>query len=244
MYRNLLKSFLLLLCIGTQANALTDDRLLNIAPVISQIDAGNTIKPLNLNLSEFVYIQEIKFLRDKLKNHINLVLPNGKIVALINNRAPTRIELPFNELLRTYLRAFVSNNSATIQFLKSNFKPTRIKSANIVAQYGHLVNSSQVIIKKLLQSFQLQSLSKDSSQITLMQLYFAIGGELIKKNQLFHSYEDNQNTCFVLPNQTHSCMNDQEVITGIKRALNAHTNLSSYESKLNFNKFSGWRTLK
>ena len=228
---------------GTQAYALTDDRLLNIAPIITQINSGEIIKPLNLNLYEFIYIQEIKFLKDKLKNHINLVLPDGRIVALINNRAPTRIELPFNELLRTYLRAFISNNPNTIQFLKSNFKPTGIKSSNIVAQYGHLVNYSQVIIKKFLQSFQLQSLSSDSSQITLMQLYFATGGELINKNQLFHSYDDNKNTCFVLPNKAHSCINNRQVTTGIKKALNANTYLSSYKSKINFNKSSNWRTL-
>lgn len=242
MYRIII-TLIATLSLTVQAN-IVDDRLRNIAPVIKQIEAGKKIDPIRVDLKNYVYILGIKTLRKKLKNHMLIVLSNGKTLKPVNGVLPTKVSMPFFELLRMYQQAYASNKKATINFLKKNTKPIAIDINDVVYKHSVLTPFSQSSLQKMIKGLKLKSLSPEMHAVTLLEMYFAIGGKVSNpKNSKLYAYKKNKGLCFLLPPEESICISDPLVSKGIKKALSANVGLGIYKSKSDFDKNTTWRVV-
>ena len=233
---------IILLLITTSVNAQVDPRLRNIGLVIEKIDKGKIIEPLRVDIHQYIYIMGIKSLRKTLKKHMVIVLANNKQLKLFNGVLPKKIELPFYELIRMYQKAYAGNKKITIDFLKSSAKPMPIPINKILYRYTEKAPFSQVSLGKMLKDLKLESLSADQNKITLMQLYFAIGGSVkADDGQDLLSYKLKKGQCFVLPPKESICIKDQQLANGVSKALSANVGVKIFESKSKFNKKTKWR---
>jgi len=236
--------FLLMLALSAGANAFIDDRLRNISPVIEQIDKGVKIDPIKVDLENYIYVLNIKSLRKKLKPHMVVVLENGKVLKPANGVLTTKITVPFNKLIRMYQYAYAGNKKETIKFLKTNTKPQAIDIENVLTRYSIYAPFSQKSIKKMLKGFGLKSLAKKRHAISLLELYFAVGGVVNNpNNKELYAYKKNDSYCFLSPPAASTCIEDKELSRGIKKSLSAHVGLGVYKSKQDFNKNTFWRVV-
>jgi hypothetical protein len=219
-----------------------DERLRNIAPVIQQIDNGQAIDPIKVDLKNYLYVLGIKTLRTKLKDHMVVVLTNGSTLVPVDGVLPTKVSLPFYELVRMYQQAYASNKKATIKFLKNNTMPLEIDIKDVIYKHTMMAPFSQASLKKLLKGLKLKSLAKDHKAVSLLQVYFAIGGVVNNpNNKKLYAYKKDKGYCFLLPPAESICIADGLLSSGIKKALSANVGLSIYKSKSEFDTSSTWR---
>lgn len=244
-FSNLIKLLLLsgVLIISTIVSAKQiDPRLRDIAPVLQQIATGEKIAPIQVDINQYIYILGIKSLREKLKPHMVIYTPSGEKMSLVEGNIPKKIGVPFYELIRMYQKAYASNKKGTISFLKNNLNPLPISINKILYRYTERAPFSQVSIGKMLKDLSLDSLTEGKYSITLMQLYFAIGGRIkaLDGKDVF-SYITKAGECFIIPPKESICINNKILAKGISRALSANIGLRTYESKSEFNKTTQWR---
>ena len=226
----------------TVSAEVVDERLRNIAPIIQQIDNGQAIDPIKVDLKNYLYVLGIKTLRLKLKDHMVIMLTNGKSLTPVNGILPIKISVPFYELVRMYQQAYASNKKATIKFLKNNAKPLVIDIKDVIYKYTIMAPFSQTSLKKMLKGLKLKSLAKDHKAISLLQVYFSIGGKVSNpNNHRAYAYKKDKGYCFLLPPAESICIADKLLSRGIKKALSANVGLGIYKSKLEFDKSSTWR---
>ena len=111
-----------------------DPRLFTVGHVISQIKAGEKVKPIKMNASTFLNLTEP--VREGLGDNIMVYNDECIPAQIYGKKLASKVSVPFEELLLAVEWAFIRNDTKAVQTLINQFRPTARTTADILSMTG------------------------------------------------------------------------------------------------------------
>lgn len=118
-----------------------DPRLFTVGHVISQIKAGQKVKPIKMNASTFLNLTEP--VREGLGDNIMVYNDECIPAQIYGKKLALKVSVPFEELLLAVEWAFIRNDTKAVQALINQFRPTPKTTAQIISMTGPVIWSEK-----------------------------------------------------------------------------------------------------
>lgn len=181
----------------TLANVCKDDpRMHTIGSVAKKLEAGEVIKPLKLSAETFLNLRPFarKIIGDNMLVMNQACLP----YQVYQGQLPTKIEVSFSELSNALKLAFLRGDQKLAMVIMTQFKPVNETTNEIVSMLAEIKWPNKSVqglyesglFNKAAQDNekQTESCREKEANISLLELYSAIGGQASDKKPTILSF--------------------------------------------------------
>ena len=160
-----------------------DPRLENIIPVLKEIQAGNTIKPVQLSLETYMGLSP-KVL-GILGGNLYISVPDCSKHFLFEGEFIEKMEVPMSSLWYIINNTLRSNSADKLQFINKNLIAAPMTASEIIhyLQYITLPSAQHSLLKDVLLLIPMKDRSsKNKEGWLLLDIYVQLGGRLVPED--------------------------------------------------------------